>query len=266
MTPDPYMGISGGSGDSDNPQSWNKYSYTVGDPINAFDPQGTTYCFVSPSTGLTEECYDSVDVNGGSGGTTGGPGGGISVNSALTQKGRGATPPPSSPLPGWWAKQLTRLNCAAQYGQSNSLAALLSPGSQNTFFGNVLGGNTVSSIEGLVSLIFSPNNMNSMTPATALTIVLRGSGQGIPSSSPGVGGAVGQGETALSEIVINAYWNSVTGVTGTITELGLNGQVVSTAAEALSGSTLEGLAAGVGWAKFGFDLGTFLNGYFSHCQ
>jgi RHS repeat-associated protein len=43
MTPDPYKGISGGSGDPDNPQSWNKYAYTVGDPVNWIDPDGQFY-------------------------------------------------------------------------------------------------------------------------------------------------------------------------------------------------------------------------------
>jgi hypothetical protein len=108
--------------------------------------------------------------------------------------------------------------------------------------------------------------MNSMTPATAITIILNGSGQGIPSSSPGVSGAAGQGQQYVTSIVINAYWNSLTGVTGTITELGLNGQVISTAAEALSAGTLDALATGVGWAKFSLDLGTFLNGFYNHCQ
>ena len=37
MTPDPYM-ASGGPGD---PQSWNRYAYTRGDPINRYDPAGT---------------------------------------------------------------------------------------------------------------------------------------------------------------------------------------------------------------------------------
>ncbi len=40
MTPDPYQGTSGGPGDPDNPQSWNRYAYTVGDPVNWIDPQG----------------------------------------------------------------------------------------------------------------------------------------------------------------------------------------------------------------------------------
>ena len=37
MTPDPYQ-ASGGPGD---PQSWNRYAYTRGDPVNRFDPAGT---------------------------------------------------------------------------------------------------------------------------------------------------------------------------------------------------------------------------------
>jgi len=43
MTPDPYQGASGGSGDPDNPQSWNRYAYTVGDPVNWVDPSGQFY-------------------------------------------------------------------------------------------------------------------------------------------------------------------------------------------------------------------------------
>jgi len=40
MTPDPYRGTSGGPGDPNKPQSWNKYAYTTGDPVNWIDPQG----------------------------------------------------------------------------------------------------------------------------------------------------------------------------------------------------------------------------------
>jgi len=36
MTPDPYRG----SGHSNSPQSWNKYAYVVGDPVNRFDRSG----------------------------------------------------------------------------------------------------------------------------------------------------------------------------------------------------------------------------------
>jgi RHS repeat-associated protein len=90
MTPDPYMGNSGGPGDPNYPLSWNRYAYTAADPVNATDPQGTTYCFVNPSTGLTEECYDSVDVYGSAGALGGGGshgGGGGSVDLTPTEKG-----------------------------------------------------------------------------------------------------------------------------------------------------------------------------------
>jgi RHS repeat-associated protein len=40
MTPDPYKGRSGGAGDPNNPQSWNRYAYVVGDPVNLIDPSG----------------------------------------------------------------------------------------------------------------------------------------------------------------------------------------------------------------------------------
>jgi len=43
MTPDPYQSTSGGSGDPDNPQSWNRYAYTIGDPVNWYDPDGEFY-------------------------------------------------------------------------------------------------------------------------------------------------------------------------------------------------------------------------------
>src|SRR5205823_5289432 len=36
-TPDPYQASAGPA----DPGSWNRYSYTRGDPVNRFDPQGT---------------------------------------------------------------------------------------------------------------------------------------------------------------------------------------------------------------------------------
>jgi RHS repeat-associated protein len=48
MTTDPYMG----SGSVADPQSWNRYSYTQGDPINKSDPSGLqevpTFCDIYP--------------------------------------------------------------------------------------------------------------------------------------------------------------------------------------------------------------------------
>ncbi|MGA2883499.1 MAG: RHS repeat-associated core domain-containing protein, partial [Bryobacteraceae bacterium] len=41
MTPDPYTAGGRGSGNPSDPQSWNRYAYTRGDPVNRFDPNGT---------------------------------------------------------------------------------------------------------------------------------------------------------------------------------------------------------------------------------
>ena len=76
MTPDPYQANNGGPGDPRVSASWNRFAYVIGDPVNLFDPQGTTYCFVDPNTGLTVYCYDSADVTASLGDVQGGSGGG----------------------------------------------------------------------------------------------------------------------------------------------------------------------------------------------
>jgi RHS repeat-associated protein len=43
LTPDPYR-AGNRSGDPADPQSWNRYSYTAGDPINRLDPTGRAWC------------------------------------------------------------------------------------------------------------------------------------------------------------------------------------------------------------------------------
>jgi RHS repeat-associated protein len=44
MTPDPYRSNAGGAGDPADPGSWNRYTYTRGDPVNRADPAGTSDC------------------------------------------------------------------------------------------------------------------------------------------------------------------------------------------------------------------------------
>jgi len=95
--------------------------------------------------------------------------------------------------------------------------------------------------------------------------MLNGAGQGIPSKNPGVSGAIGQAQDAISKIVIKVGMN-LTGSDIQITELGLAGQSIATATEAGGGDALEDLAGGVGWARFAVDLRTFIYGYVTKCQ
>ena len=83
MTPDPYQ-ASGGPSD---PGSWNRYAYTVGDPVNRVDPTGLDYCVDPDCTGggggddPTGYCSPSIEScapfpgGGGTGGGGGGTGG-----------------------------------------------------------------------------------------------------------------------------------------------------------------------------------------------
>ncbi len=40
LTPDPYRATGTSSSDAKTPQSWNRYGYVIGDPVNAYDPTG----------------------------------------------------------------------------------------------------------------------------------------------------------------------------------------------------------------------------------
>ena len=90
MTPDPYAS----SGGPSDPQSWNRYAYTSGDPINRNDPQGLVECETcfgdggggggddpqdpgpGDPTGYCPPEFDSCDGGSSGGGGTGAPGGG----------------------------------------------------------------------------------------------------------------------------------------------------------------------------------------------
>ncbi len=61
ITPDPYRSNSGGPGNPSDPGSWNRYAYTLDDPINYNDPRGMqascpadTACFGTTGTGYSD--------------------------------------------------------------------------------------------------------------------------------------------------------------------------------------------------------------------
>jgi RHS repeat-associated protein len=68
MTPDPYTN----SGRLNDPQSWNRYAYTRGDPVNRYDPEGSDDC----PAGVA--CFSVTGTGYGDGGD-GGFGGGSSL-------------------------------------------------------------------------------------------------------------------------------------------------------------------------------------------
>jgi RHS repeat-associated protein len=71
VTPDPYASNSGGAGDPSGPQSWNKYAYTRGDPVNRVDPAGMQDCaadFCVTGYGLGDSEFGGSPGVGGSGG------------------------------------------------------------------------------------------------------------------------------------------------------------------------------------------------------
>jgi RHS repeat-associated protein len=55
-SPDPYQASPTGATDPKAPQSWNRFAYVVGDPINNYDPRGLVPC--PPGSGNT--CVETV--------------------------------------------------------------------------------------------------------------------------------------------------------------------------------------------------------------
>jgi RHS repeat-associated protein len=72
VSPDPYRA----SGGPANPQSWNRYAYVAGDPINFYDPHGRNMANPGYCPAEYENCDDDPGGGGGGGGDGGGGGGG----------------------------------------------------------------------------------------------------------------------------------------------------------------------------------------------
>jgi RHS repeat-associated protein len=101
MTPDPYT-ASGGPSD---PQSWNRYAYTRGDPVNRLDPDGTCDQSADTEYSVTVCAYENLAL---------GPGGGGTGSTPQEEKGQHAAPSAAgmAQLAAWAASAAARLQAA----------------------------------------------------------------------------------------------------------------------------------------------------------
>lgn len=145
------------------------------------------------------------------------------------------------------------LKCAAKYGQAHSIGALFGGGT----VANFLGGNSVSSLVNLgLSLsgqqpFSSPPNLTGIGMGLPVNDVLRFSGG---QTNPLYGSASGFVRSTAIQGIFNAATES-----GGISSIAAEGGTLA----AQGGLTAGEFASGVGIAKFGLDLGTFLVGYYS---
>lgn len=145
------------------------------------------------------------------------------------------------------------LQCAAKYGSGHSIGALFGGGT----VANFLGGNSVSSLVNLgLSLsgqqpFSSPPNLTGIGMGLPVNDVLRFSGG---QTNPLYGSASGFVRSNALRGIFNAATQS-----GGISSIAAEGGAIGVQ----GGLTAGEFASGVGIAKFGLDLGTFLVGYYS---
>jgi RHS repeat-associated protein len=253
-TPDPL------AGSLLDPQSLNRYSYVLNDPLNLFDPSGLQCKTMDDGSvaddGLPPPCdspgiFDpqTVNVNGGGGGSGGDPL--ISPLRLLRNDSVGGT------------KQ-SILKCASITANGLSLAGLANVDESKhpalAAITNAFAGNTFSGIVDAGSHIASLVSSDPNTPAggqafakanaqIAGDLALGGFGQGFPGA-----GRLGPGGNGIAGVATDWALNAMTKAT----------PMLSIAGAATSDVAAEGLAGPIGLAKIGVD-GLIFFGSFVSC-
>lgn len=273
LSPDPYLG----SLDIANPQSLNRYSYVLNNPLRLVDPLGLVCDFFDADTGelmATSDLGDEgcnaaggtfVSDDGGGAHTTvnggGDDGGGFDpcalpgvcdgpVGGPTFGGGGGGGGVPGSSQPQKPGKTKTQiLQCASEFANNHSLAALF--GAQNTFLGKLFGGNTFSGITDL-GLAVAGKSPGTSVLTLGSSVIPGGARLGIPGGGPGSKGAAG----IIQDAGLSAAFNSTVGASKPLTQLGIS----SSEAVFSSGITGAEFASGVGDIKAALDLAVFLAG------
>ena len=235
----------------DDPQSLNLYAYVLNNPLSAADADGHD---CDPDTSATTAAANGdirVDVK------QGGCHFDISFllrREEFTRSAKEAAQARSGPAP---SNVVSNLKCAAKYGSQHSIASALGLG--NNYVANLFGSNSVS---GLVNLGLSISGNGG--PPDFLKMALGGASLGLPINNirtfTGGGGISGlNGATGyLRGQALQGIFNAATEAGG-ISSIAAEGGTLA----AQGGLTAGEFASGVGIAKFGLDLGTFLVGYYS---
>ena len=220
-----------------NPQTWNRYSYAVNNPVTFADPMGLEDCVWDPEDGSYHDeeglpCTQPPLTGGGS--PTPGPNGG----------GGGAA-----------NKRPKVFTCASEFGSKVSIAGglqALGIGKSGVggFITNALGGNAFSGATDLVqSIATGEGGGNSVFYNMAQGVVAgptQGFGSAFGNSIEGTPWASGPADVATTAIVANTQ-NIVTGAGETIQTLNGAVQLGGVLGEAAE------WASGFGLVKLGYD-------------